>query len=347
MRYLTHLVVFLLELELEKCVKCGICNGFCPINKLTRTQRYSPKGFIMQAKSILKNELSYDESIYSCILCEKCEEACPLNIRITEMIVEARKAINNKRYTPDFLNMYLENLYRTGNIFISKKGTRTKQVSNDLLLFKGCIANAFLNEEVKIVRKVLEVLNINYFELSKERCCGAVLDKLGLTVDAKKVYNENILAFKDARTVLTLCPTCMEMFKKMVNTTTIVDQLLNLLHEKAVFLRGLDLKVAYVKSMYKDLDEKSKYLLNKIPKLRLSAEVDGFKCYQVNPKNKNVCVKILQEQIENLLNQEIYVFISASPINLYLIKQMSLKIPFVIDSISKLVLISLGLIRPT
>ena len=76
-----------LKTQLEKCVLCGLCNSVCPVFKTLHMHEFSPRGKI----AMFKLNLLYEELIYACTLCKACELNCPNDVKLTELILEARK----------------------------------------------------------------------------------------------------------------------------------------------------------------------------------------------------------------------------------------------------------------
>lgn len=72
------------------CMNCGTCTGLCPheLQDLPRELfRYVVLGL---EDKVLANV----ETVFSCLLCEMCEEQCPAEVHITENIRTIRNYIN-------------------------------------------------------------------------------------------------------------------------------------------------------------------------------------------------------------------------------------------------------------
>ena len=96
----------------EKCIKCGLCKQLCPVFKVMREEQYSPRG-----KAILFNKEIYTEVVYNDTLSGACEKICPLNIKMHEAIIKARKVlVESKKEISENKEMIL-NLEKTGNVF--------------------------------------------------------------------------------------------------------------------------------------------------------------------------------------------------------------------------------------
>jgi heterodisulfide reductase subunit C len=73
--------------DISYCQQCGYCNMRCPINQRVGS-RYNPRDLVLLSlmgykEAILKREPFY---IWGCTGCETCDEVCPQEIPITEII---------------------------------------------------------------------------------------------------------------------------------------------------------------------------------------------------------------------------------------------------------------------
>ncbi len=75
------------SVELEKCIKCGMCKNICPVFKTLREEGVSARG-----KSIILSEKLISDIIFKCNLCKACEQKCPLNIKLCDSFLKAREA---------------------------------------------------------------------------------------------------------------------------------------------------------------------------------------------------------------------------------------------------------------
>ncbi len=92
--------------KLSYCMQCGKCNDVCPINK-QHGSRYNPRDLV------LFSALGYKEALFAavgrdpfvlwgCTSCETCDEMCPAEIPITEIICLLKNAACAAGATPEF-----------------------------------------------------------------------------------------------------------------------------------------------------------------------------------------------------------------------------------------------------
>jgi len=100
----------------EKCFKCGLCKELCPVLKVMREERYSPRG-----KAIILENEGFEKIVYECNLCKACEQSCPLDLKLCEAFIKARKVlVLNKKEVAENKEM-IKNLDKTGNIYGKKE----------------------------------------------------------------------------------------------------------------------------------------------------------------------------------------------------------------------------------
>ncbi len=96
----------------EKCFKCGFCKALCPVLKVLRTEQYSARG-----KAILLDNNYVDKIVYDCTLCKACEKMCPLDLKLCDAFIKARKILVEQKKEVSENKEMIENLGKTGNIF--------------------------------------------------------------------------------------------------------------------------------------------------------------------------------------------------------------------------------------
>lgn len=78
------------DTSFEQCMKCTVCTVYCPIVAVNPSfpgpKQAGPDG----ERYRLKNPLFYDEALELCLNCKRCEVACPSNVKIGDIIQNAR-----------------------------------------------------------------------------------------------------------------------------------------------------------------------------------------------------------------------------------------------------------------
>ncbi len=90
--------------ETYKCVHCGFCLPTCPTYRATWDEADSPRGRIYLVKALLTGRVKPTESLLEhldrCVICRRCETACPSGV-VYSKIIEAAYA-----YLGDELTKY-------------------------------------------------------------------------------------------------------------------------------------------------------------------------------------------------------------------------------------------------
>ncbi|MFH1135376.1 MAG: anaerobic glycerol-3-phosphate dehydrogenase subunit GlpC [Pseudomonadota bacterium] len=220
------------NISFDHCLKCTVCTVYCPVARVTH--RYpGPKQAGPDTERLrIKNPELVDESLKYCNNCKRCEIACPSDVKIADIIQNAK----GRYFKPKFrLRDYM--LSRTD--LMGRVGTATAPVFNlfssltpvkaalDLLLKipaqrsfpryrRGTFSRRFEKQahtqdgfKEKVVyfhgcyvnyldhglgRTMVQILNkLNIgVRLTREKCCGVPLIANGYLDEAKKNAVHNL-----------------------------------------------------------------------------------------------------------------------------------------------------------
>ena len=85
-----------LQVDLDKCVHCGLCLNACPTYRELGVEMDSPRGRIYQMNQVAAGapvSPSYIEHMELCLACRACETACPSGVQYGKLIEAARSEI--------------------------------------------------------------------------------------------------------------------------------------------------------------------------------------------------------------------------------------------------------------
>jgi glycolate oxidase iron-sulfur subunit len=84
------------QVDLDRCIHCGLCLNACPTYRELGLEMDSPRGRIYQMVQVANGAPvtpSYMEHIGLCLACRGCESACPSGVRYGHMVEGARAEI--------------------------------------------------------------------------------------------------------------------------------------------------------------------------------------------------------------------------------------------------------------
>ena len=70
------------EFDAEACMNCGVCTATCPLD-LDLLPRRLFRYVLLGMDERVRAETP---SVFACLLCRACEEACPAGVHITENV---------------------------------------------------------------------------------------------------------------------------------------------------------------------------------------------------------------------------------------------------------------------
>jgi heterodisulfide reductase subunit C len=90
--------------KISYCAQCGQCNDVCPVSHRTGS-RYNPKDIVLFGAMGFRDALVNTAdlfSIWGCTGCESCDEQCPAQIPITDIILEVKNEMCKEGKCPSF-----------------------------------------------------------------------------------------------------------------------------------------------------------------------------------------------------------------------------------------------------
>ncbi|ACX51709.1 protein of unknown function DUF224 cysteine-rich region domain protein [Ammonifex degensii KC4] len=104
------------EEEIIRCMKCGNCQSVCPIYKELRLESSVARGKIRLAEALLKEEVAATSALKErfdlCLTCLACESVCPSGVKVSSIILAARKELARKKGLPWIKRVLFSTLQR-------------------------------------------------------------------------------------------------------------------------------------------------------------------------------------------------------------------------------------------
>jgi heterodisulfide reductase subunit C len=82
--------------HIRDCYTCGTCSASCPIRAID--EEFNPRRIIRLALLGLKDEVLQSDFIWLCTGCYICQERCPQDVRITELMTAFRNLAVQEGY---------------------------------------------------------------------------------------------------------------------------------------------------------------------------------------------------------------------------------------------------------
>lgn len=238
--------------ELSKCVLCGGCKAYCPTYHEDLTESMGARGRLTLLHGLHNRQLKpspiLNERIFSCTLCGACENLCPPQVDITEVIYHGRKLLMESEKKNKYLRQLIRFSVLNSNLsfkiarmlfpliypYLIKKGITNFDITlpqtplrdeqqvykpekkiGRVALFTGCSTNfLFPHLGVSLINVLLH-LGYEVVLPKGEVCCGIPLRSIGFEEEAIDLARKNYSIFSklQVEAILSLCPTCILSIK--------------------------------------------------------------------------------------------------------------------------------------
>ena len=93
------------------CISCGLCSGSCPVSG---TDGFDPRKLVRMVSLGLEEQVIEARWPWICTMCAKCENVCPMEISIPDMVRNVR-GLREREAVPGILHKGLEAAIESGN----------------------------------------------------------------------------------------------------------------------------------------------------------------------------------------------------------------------------------------
>jgi len=243
-------------LDFDACTECGRCTEYCPAYATDKP--LSPRDLILDLKyyahglapnhqrevlhgraefeplgpdTPLVGGIVHEETLWACVTCGACMEACPVFIEHVPTIVDMRRnLVMEQSRIPEAAENALVSLERRGHPWRGTQYNRDDWMQGldlkdftsgdevEYLYWVGC-SGALEDRNRRItlaVIKILKAAGVNFGVLGPlERCTGDPARRLGNEYLFQILAQQNIELFrgKNVKKIITQCPHCFNTFK--------------------------------------------------------------------------------------------------------------------------------------
>jgi len=258
-----------MKLELMCCTGCGCCKQTCPTLDIGGTEVDSGRGRIFLSYGLLTEEIAEDDSVIEalqrCPLCGRCEQDCPSNIPIRDIIRTARSDL--ERLLPAHAEI-ASHIAEFGNPYGLKAVEMSQNDTGDIAYFAGCVSTYEVPELRKAAQSVFKKLDIDVVTID-EVCCGSPLERMGQ-------YHQQYVSLAEkfstagVSTIITGCPSGLAALAPLADRFA--------LHHLTEFLTNQNLPVCNMDAtiMYHDSSVLGRALGRYEAPRRILDKVGGF-----------------------------------------------------------------------
>ncbi len=187
------------DVEIHSCSRCGICIDAC---QLAFAGGINNVQSAYQLRAIRYNQIDPSE-LLNCMMCGRCENACPVGINIKSIRLISRNELNGYPVNP--------REYSIKDI---------NPVKADVIYFGGCMTHQTPAIKKSMI-KIMRAADVNFWFMDEQGgiCCGRPSILAGHMQQAKAIIENNIRLIKQsgAKTFVTSCPICYKVFKQDYN----------------------------------------------------------------------------------------------------------------------------------
>lgn len=218
-------------IQANACSRCGICIDACQLSADLNICDTQSTYFIRDLRYSKPNERTNS----SCMMCMRCDEACPVRIDITKIRTNERRMYQS--FASSSYGYLAESAYPK---------------SQKVAFFAGCMGQ-LTPSVTKSTLQLLDRAGVEYTFIDKDVsiCCGRPLQQMGEMQAAKNLIDRNRSLIKStgAELLVTTCPICTREFMQSYHLDIPVlhhsQYLLQLVNEGKLKFTHSNTQIAY------------------------------------------------------------------------------------------------------
>lgn len=206
------------EVEVYSCSSCGLCIDQCQLNNVAGITNIQ-SAYLLKA---IRNNDDASETAHDCLMCGRCEEACPVGIEMSAIRMIQRREGDTEYDMRNIWKGYFRNRQINAPVRSAEEPSynylpESKSVKADVVYFAGCMTHltpGIKNAMIKIFKAAGE--NLWFMDKDGGICCGRPLMLAGQDKEARELinFNSEMIWKSGAHTLVTSCPICYKIFKE-------------------------------------------------------------------------------------------------------------------------------------
>jgi len=111
--------------NIKRCFQCGTCNVGCPVREIE--EKYNPRKIIRMVVLGMRERVLSSDFIWLCSACYTCQERCPQDVRIPEVINALKNLAVKECYIHSSFAKRMEVLWTHGTLYPLSRFDNTKR----------------------------------------------------------------------------------------------------------------------------------------------------------------------------------------------------------------------------
>jgi Fe-S oxidoreductase len=209
--------------DARACYQCGTCTASCPH---ARVSDYRVRDLVRRVQ--LGVEGYEGEHLWHCTTCGVCDDRCPRDVGIVDVIVATRKVMSEAGAAPSTLASAMGSVATVGNPWGGEPDARFSWATEvplpayeptmDVLLFWCCTLSYDPRSQRvgKATLRLLQRAGVSFGVMPEQVCCGESVRKAGREDLFVSLRDRNTAGFArtGAKRVLTTSPHCHQALSK-------------------------------------------------------------------------------------------------------------------------------------
>ncbi len=211
-----------------RCTECGDCAEACSICRVVEDEVYSPRSKIQLVEKLEDGMFLKEEeldSLYLCTMCGLCDDVCPEEIPISDVIKYERGLVAVRGEEPEKTPHIINNILESKNPGGHDNSERKDWVTDDLSFSEdskyGYMAGCWVSFKYpEIARDTIRILNkggVHPQLIDEEKCCGLFVTDSGHTAELEMYAEEYTREIEEQgiETLIVSCPACYGQMTSM------------------------------------------------------------------------------------------------------------------------------------